>query len=74
MIDTVNILGVRPQHQAASDREQAAFENWLERECPSGDVTEVQRQWEASYALQQFLEDEKGAAQGWQAPPLVVTP
>ena len=40
------------------DREQAAFEDWLASECPSGDVTEVQRQWEASTALQNFLEDE----------------
>ncbi|WP_313064707.1 DUF551 domain-containing protein [Achromobacter animicus] len=28
--------------------EQAAFERWLERTCPSGDVEAVQRQWEAS--------------------------
>ncbi|WP_233564623.1 hypothetical protein [Achromobacter sp. K91] len=28
--------------------EQAAFEEWLERTCPSGDVEAVQRQWEAS--------------------------
>lgn len=27
---------------------QSAFEDWLYRACPSGDVTEVQRQWEAS--------------------------
>lgn len=30
------------------DREQSAFEDWLSKTCPSGDVTEVQRQWEAS--------------------------
>jgi len=28
--------------------EQAAFEKWLDRTCPSGDVEAVQRQWEAS--------------------------
>ncbi|WP_315136443.1 hypothetical protein [Achromobacter marplatensis] len=28
--------------------EQSAFERWLERTCPSGDVESVQRQWEAS--------------------------
>lgn len=28
--------------------EQAAFEEWFERTCPSGDVESVQRQWEAS--------------------------
>jgi len=27
---------------------QSAFERWLERTCPSGDVESVQRQWEAS--------------------------
>lgn len=30
------------------DEIQAAFETWLYRVCPSGDVTEVQRKWEAS--------------------------
>ena len=40
------------------DREQAAYEDWLYSERPSGDVTEVQRQWEASSALQNYLEDE----------------
>ena len=30
------------------DFEQAAFEEWLNRTCPSGDVVSVQRQWEAS--------------------------
>ena len=40
------------------DREQAAFEDWLADTCPSGDVTEVQRQWETSSALQNFMEAE----------------
>jgi len=40
------------------DREQAAFEEWLADTCPSGDVTEVQRQWETSSALQNFMEAE----------------
>ena len=41
-----------------ADREQAAFEEWLADTCPSGDVTEVQRQWETSSALQNFMEAE----------------
>ena len=40
------------------DMEQAAFEEWLADTCPSGDVTEVQRQWETSSALQNFMEAE----------------
>jgi hypothetical protein len=36
--------------------EQSAFESWLEETCPSGDVTEVQRQWEKSAAYQDFFE------------------
>lgn len=32
----------------ADDSEQVAFECWLQRECPSGDGEDVQRQWEAS--------------------------
>ena len=32
----------------ADDREQAAFDAWADRVCPSGDVESVQLQWEAS--------------------------
>lgn len=47
------------QKAAASTKpdEQAAFEDWLYRVCPAGDVTEVQRQWEESAALVDHLED-----------------
>ena len=38
-----------------NDREQAAFEKWLADKCPSGDVDAVQKQWEASSALRDFL-------------------
>jgi len=31
------------------DQEQAAFEDWLSDNCPSGDVDSVQWQWEASH-------------------------
>lgn len=31
-----------------SNEEQAAFERWLSRTCPSGDATSVQEQWLAS--------------------------
>jgi len=39
-----------PRHDAPTSQidEQAAFEEWLARVCPSGDVTEVQNQWLAS--------------------------
>jgi hypothetical protein len=42
--------------QPKQKSEQAAFEDWLYRVCPSGDVTEVQRQWEASSDLANWLE------------------
>ncbi|WLW64269.1 hypothetical protein RA224_12830 [Achromobacter aegrifaciens] len=38
----------RASAQDDAKDEQAAFEEWLERTCPSGDVEAVQRQWEAS--------------------------
>ena len=36
-----------PPRQEAKD-EPVAFENWLSRNCPSGDAESVQRQWESS--------------------------
>lgn len=39
--------------------EQDAFEDWLEKERPSGDVTEVQRQWESSIELAEFLDEQR---------------
>ena len=44
--------------QPVQPSEQAAFEDWLHRVCPSGDVTEVQRQWEASRELAEWLESQ----------------
>lgn len=38
--------------------ELAAFERWAERVCPSGDATEVQRQWEASSEMAEWLESQ----------------
>lgn len=45
--------------QAAQPSEQAAFEDWLHRVCPSGDVTDVKRQWEASSDLAEWLESQR---------------
>jgi len=39
---------VSPSAPGDAQDEQAAFERWLERTSPSGDVEAVQRQWEAS--------------------------
>lgn len=43
-IDTAMKLDAQP----VQPDEQAAFETWLAEKCPSGDVTDVQRQWEES--------------------------
>jgi hypothetical protein len=52
----------------ARDREHGAFENWLAATCPSGDVTEVQRQWERSSARQDLMEAEAAReCQRWAA-------
>ncbi|CAB3717108.1 hypothetical protein CEY09_31615 [Achromobacter marplatensis] len=45
------VKSCRPASTVATEGEkdeQAAFERWLDRTCPSGDVEAVQRQWEAS--------------------------
>jgi len=39
--------------------EQAAFETWLSEKCPSGDVMDVQRQWEASSAYAAIAQAEQ---------------
>lgn len=43
-------LGIAPHPSAPTGQieEQAVFEEWLRRVCPSGDVTSVQEQWLAS--------------------------
>lgn len=33
----------------SAELEQAAFEEWLQDKCPSGDVESVQRQWIESH-------------------------
>ena len=43
--------------------EEDAFEDWLEKECPSGDVDEVQRKWEASEALAELLDEQRKQAE-----------
>lgn len=50
----------------AQPGEQSAFEDWLQRVCPSGDVTEVQRQWEASSDLAEWLESQAKPEQAAQ--------
>jgi hypothetical protein len=47
------------QEQGEPVDEQAAFENWLYRVCPSGDVESVQRQWEASTDFEEVLAKQK---------------
>jgi hypothetical protein len=49
----------RQAAQPKQPSEQAAFEDWLYRVCPSGDETEVQRQWEASSELANWLESQR---------------
>lgn len=39
---------LRAMPASRKDIEQAAFEKWLDKERPSGDVEQVQRQWEES--------------------------
>lgn len=45
------------------DREQFAFEQWLYCARPSGDVEDVQCQWEASY-MRECWEDEEAELYG----------
>ncbi|AZS78763.1 hypothetical protein ELS24_10100 [Achromobacter spanius] len=47
---------------ATGEDEQSAFERWLERTCPSGDVESVQRQWEASSDYADFQAPAAGDA------------
>ena len=48
--------------------EEDAFEDWLEKECPSGDVDEVQRKWEASEALAELLDEQRKQAEPVRVP------
>lgn len=62
MQDAANLL----RELAAEPRkriEEDAFEDWLEKECPSGDVDEVQRKWEASEALAELLDEQRKQAE-----------
>lgn len=49
---------------ATGEDEQAAFEDWMERTCPSGDVEAVQRQWESSSDYADFHAPPAGDVQG----------
>jgi len=44
-----------PTPKLHDEHEQAAFEEWLNRVCPSGDVESVQRQWESSAEFSDYL-------------------
>jgi hypothetical protein len=44
------------RERALRDAEQSAFEDWLSRVCPSGDVEQVQAQWLESSDYLDFLE------------------
>jgi hypothetical protein len=60
-VDPVKAAGLKKRAQEA---EQAAFEAWLARVRPSGDIESVQQQWEDSSDYADFLEvrDEAPAA------------
>jgi len=57
--DNDNLVGelVSVLKTITDNAEQNAFEDWLERICPSGDVTEVQRRWKDSGAYIHFSEE-----------------
>lgn len=60
----------RASAQDDAKDEQAAFEDWMERTCPSGDVESVQRQWEASSDFADFHAPAAGDAmdaQRWRS-------
>lgn len=44
-----------------SSAEQAAFEDWLSKVCPSGDAESVHRQWQESFSFLDFAEEWKSA-------------
>jgi hypothetical protein len=39
------------------EEEQSAFEDWLEKTCPSGDVSSVQYQWVTSHEYAEFCDE-----------------
>jgi hypothetical protein len=43
------------------DKEQSAFEVWIQRTLPSGDCESVQRQWLESSDYNDFLDEENEA-------------
>lgn len=67
------LVAVGPE--SVTDREQAAFEAWAERNAPSGDVERVQQAWERSadfadfWAEEQAKEDEHKAVLPRRAEP-----
>ena len=62
--DLLRELAAEPRKRT----EQDAFEDWLEKERPSGDVTEVQRQWESSSELAEFLDEQREQAEPERVP------
>lgn len=50
--------------ETQADKETSAFEAWVERNCPSGDVTQVQDQWEASAEYLELQPEPR--APGWR--------
>lgn len=49
---------VQPREVLLGIRESAAFEAWLESNCPSGDAESVMRKWEASSDYADFFLDQ----------------
>lgn len=68
-LTNAQVAGLRKSHaelvaemsKLADDAEQAAFEEWLIRVCPSGDVDSVQQQWDGSSDFADFAEKWKVA-------------
>lgn len=67
-------LGAAQVPAPTKDEIQAAFETWMERVCPSGDVTEVQHQWEASNDYEELFQPQSVSAGAAQVPALWVSP
>lgn len=39
------------------EAEEVAFERWIEKTCPSGDVSEVQQKWKESDEYSNLLDE-----------------
>ena len=56
-------LATTPEVGPTKDEEERAFEDWLERTCPSGDHESVGRQWEASADYRELFTPAKAEVQ-----------